>query len=320
MADEFHGLSGSWWSSMRCSSVKEPQDLCFGWAQSLAADGIAGCSFDNSPASCVTFQGIPAMDSSCQLSISDLSPSSVDQWAQSFIAEGSDEPYANLKDTSQGFLTIDPSSSESAMTNLPVLSPSGFSLLDNLLAFEARPHQQDNSGKNTSSDFCSLVEPLQFMDAGFEEKSYLNKSELNSEENTSSSNSSRSKKPRIATPSPLPTFKVRKEKLGDRVTALQQLVSPFGKTDTASVLQEAIEYIKFLHDQVRTLSSPYLRTGSQINQQQNSERSKDSEGRKQQLRSRGLCLVPISSTFAVACSNIPPIDFWTPPFGMFSYT
>ncbi|CAL5025264.1 unnamed protein product [Urochloa decumbens] len=58
------------------------------------------------------------------------------------------------------------------------------------------------------------------------------------------------KKPRLETPSPLPTFKVRKEKLGDRVTALQQLVAPFGKTDTASVLHETIEYIKFLHDQV----------------------------------------------------------------------
>ncbi|CAA2956505.1 transcription factor bHLH112-like [Olea europaea subsp. europaea] len=62
------------------------------------------------------------------------------------------------------------------------------------------------------------------------------------------------KRPRLETPSPLPTFKVRKEKLGDRITALQQLVSPFGKTDTASVLQEAIEYIKFLHDQVSVCS------------------------------------------------------------------
>ncbi|KAG8086901.1 hypothetical protein GUJ93_ZPchr0010g9264 [Zizania palustris] len=58
------------------------------------------------------------------------------------------------------------------------------------------------------------------------------------------------KKSRTGTPSPLPTFKVRKEKLGDRITSLQQLVSPFGKTDTASVLHETIEYIKFLHDQV----------------------------------------------------------------------
>ncbi|KAG2626556.1 hypothetical protein PVAP13_3KG368500 [Panicum virgatum] len=59
-------------------------------------------------------------------------------------------------------------------------------------------------------------------------------------QDTCSSATTRSKKPRIATPSPLPTFKVRKEKLGDRITALQQLVSPFGKTDTASVLHEAI--------------------------------------------------------------------------------
>ncbi|URE06057.1 hypothetical protein MUK42_19219 [Musa troglodytarum] len=74
------------------------------------------------------------------------------------------------------------------------------------------------------------------------------------------------KKPRIETPSPLPTFKVRKEKLGDRITALQQLVSPFGKTDTASVLHEAIDYIKFLHDQVRVLSSPHTKSGHQIQQ------------------------------------------------------
>jgi hypothetical protein len=63
-------------------------------------------------------------------------------------------------------------------------------------------------------------------------------------------NESAAKKPRVTTPSPLPTFKVRKENLRDQITSLQQLVSPFGKTDTASVLQEAIEYIKFLHDQV----------------------------------------------------------------------
>ncbi|CAN6337164.1 unnamed protein product [Urochloa humidicola] len=76
------------------------------------------------------------------------------------------------------------------------------------------------------------------------------------------------KKPRMATLSPLPTFKVRKEKLGDRITALQQLVSPFGKTDTASVLHEAVEYIRFLHDQVASLSSPYLRCGRPVHQLQ----------------------------------------------------
>ncbi|XP_043688279.1 transcription factor bHLH112-like isoform X2 [Telopea speciosissima] len=121
------------------------------------------------------------------------------------------------------------------------------------------------------------------------------------------------KRPRIETPSPLPTFKVRKEKLGDRITALQQLVSPFGKTDTASVLLEAIEYIKFLHDQVSVLSTPYLKNGAPIQHQQSFDKSKDGEGPKQDLRSRGLCLVPISSTFPV--TNETAADFWTPTFG-----
>ncbi|CAL5014695.1 unnamed protein product [Urochloa decumbens] len=123
------------------------------------------------------------------------------------------------------------------------------------------------------------------------------------------------KKPRLETPSPLPTFKVRKEKLGDRVTALQQLVAPFGKTDTASVLHETIEYIKFLHDQVGVLSAPYLKNGHhhQVPHLKSSspEKSKDSHG-EISLKGRGLCLVPISSTFAVA-SEVP-VDFWT-PFG-----
>ncbi|KAL5839758.1 hypothetical protein ACOSQ4_012366 [Xanthoceras sorbifolium] len=121
------------------------------------------------------------------------------------------------------------------------------------------------------------------------------------------------KRPRIETPSPLPTFKVRKEKLGDRITALQQLVSPFGKTDTASVLHEAIEYIKFLHDQVSVLSTPYMKEGTPIQQQQGCDKLKDPEQPKQDLRSRGLCLVPISSTFPVA--NETTAALWTPTYG-----
>ncbi|XP_072958529.1 transcription factor bHLH112-like [Typha angustifolia] len=122
------------------------------------------------------------------------------------------------------------------------------------------------------------------------------------------------KKTRIETPSPLPTFKVRKEKLGDRITALQQLVAPFGKTDTASVLHEAIGYIKFLHDQVGVLSTPYLKNGHPMQHQQGSEKSKDGgEGSRQDLRSRGLCLVPIASTYPVASETTA--DFWHPTFG-----
>ncbi|KAM0953584.1 putative transcription factor bHLH family [Dioscorea sansibarensis] len=73
----------------------------------------------------------------------------------------------------------------------------------------------------------------------------------------------------------------RSQKLGDRITALQQLVSPFGKTDTASVLQEANVCIKVLHEQIKVLTSPYFTKGFK------EEKDKD-------LQSGGLCLVPIS--------------------------
>jgi hypothetical protein len=107
-------------------------------------------------------------------------------------------------------------------------------------------------------------------------------------------------------------LQVRKEKLGDRITALQQLVSPFGKTDTASVLHETIEYIKFLHDQVGALSAPYLKNGAhQVPHLKNSSPDKSKHG-EISLKGRGLCLVPISSTFAVA-SEVP-VELWT-PFG-----
>ncbi|XP_047318394.1 transcription factor bHLH123-like isoform X2 [Impatiens glandulifera] len=124
------------------------------------------------------------------------------------------------------------------------------------------------------------------------------------------------------TPSPLPAFKVRKEKMGDRITALQQLVSPFGKTDTASVLSEAIESIKLLHEQVGVLSSPYMKNGTSMQQKQQNRMEKSKEaavdgggggGGKQDLRSRGLCLVPVSSTFPV--THEPTVDYWNPTFG-----
>nr|QDL88394.1 transcription factor bHLH112-like isoform X4 [Cymbidium ensifolium] len=125
-----------------------------------------------------------------------------------------------------------------------------------------------------------------------------------------SSSESVQKKPRLETPAP---FKVRKEKLGDRITALQQLVSPFGKTDTASVLHEAIVYIKFLHDQVSALSTPYLMNAQPMEHQKNSGKSKKREEARQDLRSRGLCLVPIASTYTVTSEASP--DLWTPTFG-----
>ncbi|KAI3989219.1 hypothetical protein MKX01_033255 [Papaver californicum] len=113
------------------------------------------------------------------------------------------------------------------------------------------------------------------------------------------------KKPRTESRSSIPPLKVRKEKLGDRIANLQQLVAPFGKTDTASVLMEAIGYIKFLQEQVETLSVPYMKSGRNNNTmrpkfQQGMNKARAGEGDmnepKEDLRSRGLCLVPLSCT------------------------
>ncbi|CAM6127589.1 unnamed protein product [Calypogeia fissa] len=136
------------------------------------------------------------------------------------------------------------------------------------------------------------------------------------------------KRPRLEQAAAAAPFKtqVRKEKLGERITALQQLVSPFGKTDTASVLQEAIGYIKFLQDQVQVLSTPYMKptmnSGSLSHHDSQdlgsisswaSSNMKNTEDLRQDLRSRGLCLVPVSCTLQVANDN--GADFWTPAIG-----
>ncbi|KAK8571496.1 hypothetical protein V6N12_027583 [Hibiscus sabdariffa] len=123
--------------------------------------------------------------------------------------------------------------------------------------------------------------------------------------------------------------KDKKDQVGERIVALQQLVSPYGKTETASVLLEAKEYIRFLHEQVKALtkhsviclgilrwrfygfmffsddfqvlSAPYLQTIPTHNLPAESRYC---------LRNRGLCLVPVSCTAGVARSN--GADIWAP--------
>ncbi|CAN4098338.1 unnamed protein product [Withania somnifera] len=150
----------------------------------------------------------------------------------------------------------------------------------------------------------------------------------NSTECNSTSSGGISKKARVQHSSPQPSLKVRKEKLGDRITSLHQLVSPFGKTDTASVLSEAIGYIRFLQGQIQALSSPYLDNASgsmgHIPQQsvnfldgnflkKRPAYKQDSQHKAMDLRSRGLCLVPISCMANVGSDT--GADYWAPALG-----
>ncbi|RCV07720.1 hypothetical protein SETIT_1G268300v2 [Setaria italica] len=133
-----------------------------------------------------------------------------------------------------------------------------------------------------------------------------------SEERTSNVKKSKQEGSKASPPKP----QVPKVKIGEKITALQQIVSPFGKTDTASVLFETIKYIKFLHEQVQLLSEPY--TNSSRNKGnlpwvvEHAETSKGDQA-EHDLRNRGLCLVPVSWTPEVYRDGTA-MDYWTPAY------
>ncbi|XP_042508782.1 transcription factor bHLH113-like isoform X2 [Macadamia integrifolia] len=115
------------------------------------------------------------------------------------------------------------------------------------------------------------------------------------------------KKAKTENPASTGPAKAKKERIGERIITLQKLVCPYGKTDAASVLHEAMGYIRFLHDQVQVLSSPYMQR-LPSSEPVHEGRGKEEEGSKCDLRSRGLCLVPVQCMAHVANSN--GADFW----------
>uniref|UniRef100_A0A0E0KC25 BHLH domain-containing protein n=1 Tax=Oryza punctata TaxID=4537 RepID=A0A0E0KC25_ORYPU len=84
----------------------------------------------------------------------------------------------------------------------------------------------------------------------------------------------------------------RSQKLGDKITALQQLVSPYGKTDTASVLHEAAACIRQLHQQIQILTAPY--PGTRSSSASSQQDAGGGRGTATELRRRGLCVAALS--------------------------
>ncbi|XP_054810271.1 transcription factor bHLH123 [Prosopis cineraria] len=108
-----------------------------------------------------------------------------------------------------------------------------------------------------------------------------------------------------------------KVKLGDKITTLQQIVSPFGKvttycTNTILFFFSFFFFILFLQEQVQLLSNSYMKTNPNKETWGSMER-KDEIEMKGELRSRGLCLVPISWTPQAYRDNTAP-DYWTPAY------
>ncbi|WZZ08822.1 hypothetical protein YC2023_094743 [Brassica napus] len=104
-----------------------------------------------------------------------------------------------------------------------------------------------------------------------------------------------------------------KAKFRDKITTLQQIVSPFGKvpqkriTDTASVLQEAITCINFLsRESIGKMLYMHDPWGAWDREDHNKRGPKHID-----LKSRGLSLVSISCT-PIAYRDNSATDYWSP--------
>eukprot|EP00850_Spirogloea_muscicola_P021422 SM000249S08233 [mRNA] locus=s249:87071:91048:+ [translate_table: standard] len=90
--------------------------------------------------------------------------------------------------------------------------------------------------------------------------------------------------------------RARRRQVNDRIRKLQGLLPSKGRTDVVRMLEEVLEYVKFLQGQVKILSSdPSARQPPSTDLGTSAD--KDSKpAPKASLQSRGLCLLPMSTT------------------------
>ncbi|PWZ15798.1 Transcription factor bHLH66 [Zea mays] len=121
--------------------------------------------------------------------------------------------------------------------------------------------------------------------------------------------------------------RLRRERIAERMNALQELVSNANKTDKASMLDEIIDYVKFLQLQVLSMSrlggaarSRQGRDGAAaaagsdglaVTEQQVAKLMEEDMGTAMQyLQGKGLCLMPVSLASAISsatCHMRPPV-------------
>nr|CAB3457069.1 unnamed protein product [Digitaria exilis] len=107
--------------------------------------------------------------------------------------------------------------------------------------------------------------------------------------------------------------RLRRERIAERMKALQELVPNANKTDKATMLDEIIDYVKFLQLQGRGGGAPATAgsDGLAVTEQQVAKLMEDDMGTAMQyLQGKGLCLMPVSLASAISsatCHMRPPM-------------
>ncbi|CAN8326703.1 unnamed protein product [Cochlearia groenlandica] len=127
--------------------------------------------------------------------------------------------------------------------------------------------------------------------------------------------------------------RLRRERIAERMKSLQELVPNGNKTDKASMLDEIIDYVKFLQLQVKVLSMSRLGGAASVSSQNSEETGgsqengttsaenqtaakmtehqvaklmeEDMGSAMQYLQGKGLCLMPISLATTISTATCP---------------